>query len=82
MLKGNIRLYLRVFYKLFYTENFWNNFRQYFYHPFLIGAQRQLNTGVLPTAPVKVLIKDLNQVDLKFYTYHSPRRILKKNKVL
>ncbi len=82
MLRGNIRLYLRALYKIFYVENFKESFMHFFRQPLLIGAQRRLNDGVLPAAPVKVLIKDLNQIDLKFYTYHSSRNILKKNKVL
>lgn len=82
MLKGNIRLYLRVLYKIFYVDNFQETIRHFFHQPLLIGAQRRLNAGVLPIVPAKVLIKDLNQVDLKFYTYHSARNILKKHKVL
>lgn len=82
MLQGNIRLYLRALYKIFYVDNLQETLRHFFRQPLLIGAQRRLNAGVLPAAPVKVLIKDLNQIDLKFYTYHSARNILKKNKVL
>lgn len=82
MLRGNIRLYLRALYKIFYIENFVENFSGVFRQPAFVWAQRQLNDGVLPAAPAKVLIKDLNKVDLKFYTYSSPKRVLKKNKVL
>ena len=82
MLRGSIRLRLRALYNIFYVENWYEVLRHFFVQPLLIGAQRRLNDGVLPIPPVKVLIKDLNQVDLKFYTYSSPRHILRKNKVL
>jgi len=82
MLRGSMRLYLRALYNIFYIENFQEVVRQFFSQPLLIGAQRRLNAGVLPVPPAKVLIKDLNKVDLKFYTYSSPRSILKKHKVM
>lgn len=63
-------------------ENIQENLMHFFRQPAFVWAQRQLNDGVLPATPVKVLIKDLNQVDLKFYTYSSSRSILKKHKVM
>lgn len=82
MLREDVRLKLRALYKIFYVEDFKLNILSFFRQPAFVWAQRQLNDGVLPATPVKVLIKDLNQVDLKFYTYSSSRSILKKHKVL
>jgi len=82
MLRGNIRLYLRALQNIFQFEYIRSAFSDIFSNSFLLSAQHQLSSGVLPTPPLKVLVKDLNQVDLKFYTYHSARNILKKHKVL
>ncbi|MDD3420399.1 MAG: hypothetical protein PHE78_07370 [Candidatus Gastranaerophilales bacterium] len=82
MIRGNIRLYLRAIQNIFQAENLQSVFMEFFHNPLLFGAQRQLNSGVLPTPPVKVLIKDLNQIDMRFYTYSSSRNILRKRKVL
>lgn len=80
MLRGNIRLYLRACQNVF--EKIKRAVRpQKMDNPVFGPAQQQLIKGLLPQEPVKVLIKDLNKIDLKYYTYSSAQNLLKKRTI-
>ena len=80
MLRGNIRLYLRAWQNVF--EKIKMVYLGYkITNPIFGNAQQQMIDKMLPQQPVKVLIKDLNKIDLKYYTYSSAQNLLKKRTI-
>lgn len=82
MSRKNIRLYLRAFQHVFQTINPCKFFKGLLGSFVLFDAEKQIYSGVVPDAPKEVLVKDLNQIDIRLYTYHSSKNILRKGKVL